>query len=173
MEAMNLFRFCPVCGSDRFTENDSSSKRCGACGFVYYFNPRASVAVFIVNEKGELLVARRAKDPARGTLDLPGGFTEYGETAEEAVVREVKEETGLNVRLGRYLFSRPNVYPYSGLDVHTMDFFFECRISSSERLLPMDDVAELFFVPVKKIDAKQFGLASIRYAVEMYLSENQ
>ncbi len=173
MEGMNLFRFCPVCGSGGFTRNNGSSKRCSACGFVYYFNPRASVAVFIVNEKGELLVGRRAKDPAKGTFDLPGGFTEYGETAEEAVMREVKEETGLDVHVGRYLFSLPNVYPYSGLDVHTMDLFFECRVDSPERLLPMDDVSELFFVPVKNLNPKLFGLASIRRGVEMYLSEKQ
>lgn len=170
---MDLFRFCPVCGSGSFAENDGSSKRCGACGFVYYFNPRASVAVFIVNEKGELLVGRRAKNPAKGTLDLPGGFTEYGETAEDAVRREVREETGLDVRAGRYLFSLPNVYPYSGLDVHTMDLFFECRIDSAERLSAMDDVAELFFVPVRNLNPERFGLASIRRGVEAYLSDNE
>lgn len=173
MEAMDLFRFCPVCGSVEFDKNNESSKRCHRCGFVYYFNPRASVAVFIVNGQGELLVGRRAKEPAKGTLDLPGGFTEYGETVEEAVRREVKEETGLDVREGKYLFSLPNVYPYSGLDVHTMDLFFECRIDATERFFAMDDVAELFFVPVGELDPDLFGLLSVRKGVEIYLSGRQ
>ena len=173
MEAMDLFRFCPVCGSAEFNRNNDSSKRCRRCGFVYYFNPRASVAVFIVNEKGELLVGRRAKAPAKGTLDLPGGFTEYGETVEEAVRREVKEETGLDVREGKYLFSLPNVYPYSGLNVHTMDLFFECRVDTTEHLSAMDDVAELFFVPMEKLDPDLFGLLSVRKGVEIYLSDHQ
>ena len=65
------------------------------CGFVYYFNSSAATAIFITNRVGELLVVRRAKEPAKGTFDLPGGFVDMYETAEEAIIREVKEETGL------------------------------------------------------------------------------
>ncbi len=173
MEAIDLFCFCPKCGSGGFVVNNSYSKRCETCGFVYYFNPKASVAVFILNEKGELLVGRRAKNPEKGTLDLPGGFTDFDETAEEAVIREVQEETGLRIETSRYLFSLPNVYPYSGLDVHTMDLFFECRVSSTEKLAPMDDVAELFFISLDKINPQLFGLKSIRKAVSMYLSDSK
>lgn len=70
-----------------------------------------------------MLVVRRAKDPAKGTLDLPGGFVDLHESAEEAVRREVKEETGLDVKSSRYLFSIPNIYLYSGFEVHTEDLF--------------------------------------------------
>lgn len=45
-------------------------------GFVYYFNPSSAVACFIKNAKGELLLVRRGKEPAKGTLDLPGGFVD-------------------------------------------------------------------------------------------------
>lgn len=173
MEAIDLFCFCPKCGSGGFVVNNRHSKRCETCGFVYYFNPKASVAVFILNEKGELLVGRRAKDPEKGTLDLPGGFTDFDETAEETVIREVEEETGLRIEPSRYLFSLPNVYPYSGLDVRTMDLFFECRVSSTEKLTPMDDVAELFFISLDKINPQLFGLKSIRKAVSIYLSDSK
>lgn len=56
-----------------------------------------------MNERNELLVCRRAKDPAKGTLDLPGGFIDMAETGEEGVSREVKEETGMEVK-------RRNIY---------------------------------------------------------------
>jgi len=62
---------------------------------VYYMNPSAATAAFILNGKGELLVERRKREPAKGTLDLPGGFADFDETAEEGVAREVLEETGL------------------------------------------------------------------------------
>ena len=83
-----------------------------ACGFVYYFNPSSAVACFIKNAKGELLLVRRGKEPAKGTLDLPGGFVDMFESGEEAARREVREETGLHIQNCRYLFSLPNLYVF-------------------------------------------------------------
>ena len=77
---LELFKFCPKCGSSHFEENNMKSKRCADCGFVYYFNPSAATVAFILNEKEELLVCRRGKNPKIGTLDLPGGFVDMRET---------------------------------------------------------------------------------------------
>lgn len=97
---LEKFKYCPVCGSKDFAINDFKSKKCGHCGFTYYFNSSASTVAFILNERDELLVCKRAQEPAKGTLDLTGGFVDLGETAEEAITREVKEETGLD-EIGR------------------------------------------------------------------------
>lgn len=168
---LHLFRFCPVCGSARFEENNATSKRCADCGFVYYFNPRAAVVALIRNRRGELLTCRRAKEPAKGTFDLPGGFTESYETAEEAVAREVREETGLSVSAVRYLFSIPNIYPYSGMDIHTMDLFFECTVGDCSSVVADDDVAECFWLSPQDIRPEKFGLLSIRKGGERLVSE--
>jgi len=127
--SLQLFQFCPKCGSPHFSENNEKSKKCADCGFVYYFNSSAAVVAVIENPNGEILVARRAKEPAKGTLDLPGGFVDLYETAEEATSREVMEETGLSVTSVQYLFSVPNIYVYSGFEVHTLDMFFRCRVN--------------------------------------------
>lgn len=156
------FLFCPRCGSRCFEVNNVVSKCCLSCGFVYYCNPRAAVVAVILDEKGRILVARRAKEPAKGTLDLPGGFTECGETAEYALAREVLEETGIYVDSARYLFSEPNVYHYSGIDIHTMDLFFEVRVESDVPFKSDDDVAELFWVDFDRINTDDFGLNSIK-----------
>ena len=90
---MELFRYCPRCGSPRFVEHNTRSKRCESCGFTYYTNPRAATVAFILRGEGEgreLLVVRRGKEPAKGTLDLPGGFCDLWETGEEGVAREVR-----------------------------------------------------------------------------------
>ena len=106
---LQKFTFCPVCGSKHFVVNNFKSKRCQDCGFTYYANPCSATAAFIINDNDEMLVVRRAKEPAKGTLDLPGGFVDMYETVEEGMRREIKEETGLDVQDIRYLFSSPNV----------------------------------------------------------------
>ena len=166
---LEKFRYCPLCGSDRFVENNVKSKRCEACGFVYYFNPSSSTVAVIVNEKNELLVVRRAKEPAKGTLDLPGGFCDCYETGEEGVMREVKEETGLNVDNITFLFSIPNIYPYGGLDIHTIDLFFLCRVTDTTGATAMDDAGEVLWLPWDKVKPEEFGLKSISQGVERLL----
>ena len=163
------FRYCPLCGSGRFVENNFKSKRCEACGFVYYFNPSSSTVAVIVNEKNELLVVRRAKEPAKGTLDLPGGFCDCYETSEEGVVREVKEETGLTVESSQFLFSIPNIYPYGGLDIHTIDLFFLCRVADTKGATAMDDAGEVLWLPWEEVKAEDFGLKSISQGVARLL----
>ena len=134
MHPLHQFHFCPKCGSSEFQENDERSKRCKACGFVYYFNPSAATVALIQNSKGELLVCRRARDPKKGTLDLAGGFVDLNETGEQGVIREVKEETGLDVCRTEYLFSIPNTYEFSGFLVHTVDQFFRCEVRDEAEL---------------------------------------
>ena len=163
---LHLFCYCPKCGSNDFNENDFKSKRCGKCGFVYYFNPLAATVGIITNSKGEILVARRAKEPAKGTLDLPGGFCDSYETAEEGVMREIEEETGLKVCGTRYLFSSPHRYVYSGMELHTMDLFFHCTVENDGALRADDDVAELQWIAVDKLQSEDFGLASTKKGIE-------
>lgn len=170
---LHQFRFCPKCGSKRFMDHNEKSKKCADCGFVYYFNSSAAVVAVIENREGEILVARRAKDPAKDTFDLPGGFIDMHETAEEAVAREIKEETGLSVISTQYLFSIPNIYLYSGFEVHTVDLFFKCKIDAFKHLEPQDDVSELLFIPYDQINPADFGLTSIRKGVEKLLRENK
>lgn len=95
------------------------------------------------------------------------------ETAEEGVVREVLEETGLRVERANYLFSLPNIYIYSGFPVHTLDMFFLCKVEDASRLAAMDDVADSFFVPLAQIRPEEFGLTSVRKGIERLLQEKK
>ncbi len=152
-------------------DNNVKSKRCAKCGFVYYFNPSAAVAAIIRNSEGDILVSTRDREPAKGSYDLPGGFVDSYETAEQSVVREVEEECHLEVERVKYLFSRPNIYNYSDFDVHTLDMFFECTIKDYKPLKADDDVAALEFIALKDLDLTKFGLQSIREGLEIYLKE--
>ncbi len=166
---LDKFKFCPACGSAFFEENDERSKHCKECGFTYYINASGAYVAFILNGKGELLVARRKNEPAKGTLDLPGGFSDPGETAEEGVAREVFEETGLRVKSMEYVFSIPNFYEYSGMTIPTLDLFFMCRVDDFEDLTANDDVSECIWMPVSDINPADFGLHSISQGVAKFI----
>lgn len=172
MHPLDKFRYCPVCGSAHFEENNEKSKRCAQCGFTYYFNSSAATVAFILNSRGELLVCRRAKEPAKGTLDLPGGFIDMYETGEEGVSREVREETGLTVTRAQYLFSLPNTYLYSDFLVHTLDQFFLCSVEDDTELAALDDVAESRWIPLAEVNPALFGLDSVRQGVERFLKKS-
>lgn len=165
---LHLFKFCPKCGSKHFVKNDFKSKRCEECGFIYYFNPLAATVAIITNDKHEILVATRSKEPAKGTLDLPGGFCDSYETAEEGVAREVLEETGLKVIETKYLFTIPNIYVYSGMELHTMDLFFLCKVEDFSSFVADDDVAELKWINIDKLDSRDFGLQSISKSINKF-----
>lgn len=167
---LSLFRYCPKCGSEHFDIHNEKSKQCADCGFVYYFNPSSATVALILNENNELLVCRRAKDPAKGTLDLPGGFIDIGETGEEGVAREVLEETGLEVQEAVYQFTLPNIYIYSGFPVHTLDMFYLCKVKDTRHISAMDDAADAFFMPLADINPEDFGLGSIRKGLRIFLS---
>ena len=168
-EFLKSFHFCPKCGGE-FVDNNFKSKRCVACGFTLYFNPSSAVAAIIRNDKGEILVSTRAKEPAKGTFDLPGGFVDSYESAEQSVEREIMEECNLEVATLKYLFSIPNIYTYSQFDVHTLDMFYECTVKDFAPLKADDDVASLQFIALKDINIEDFGLASIRSAIERYIA---
>ncbi len=169
MNFFEKFKFCPSCGSSKFTKHNDKSKRCESCGFIYYINPSAATAAFIRNSDGDLLVCRRAHEPAKGTLDLPGGFSDLDETIEQCALREIQEETGLIPKTIKFLFSLPNEYLYSGLIVPTMDMFFECTVDNKSQILANDDVSECFFIPMRELNPSLFGLKSVKQAVRMYI----
>ncbi len=171
MNPLEKFEYCPVCGCHHFAESTEKSRKCENCGFEYFVNPSSANVAVIMNGKGELLVEKRRNEPAKGTLDLPGGFADMEETAEEGVCREVKEETGLIVTGTSYLFSVPNVYRYSGMDIPTLDLFFRCTVADETVLRAGDDAAECFWLKPEDIHTELFGLRSIRYGLTMFLDK--
>jgi NADH pyrophosphatase NudC (nudix superfamily) len=95
-----------------------------------------------------------------------------GETVEQGMIREIKEETGLDVTDVQYLFSSPNVYVYSGMGVHTLDMDYLVRVHGDH--IPVkaeDDAAEAMWIPINEVNPAEFGLTSIRNAVIRFLGE--
>jgi len=106
-------RFCPRCGGPLHTRvvkaDEPPRLVCQACAFVFFFDPKVAAGVVFRYDGGVLLV-QRAIEPAYGKWVFPGGYVDRGETLESAALREVREESGLVVRLTRLL----GAYSYPG-----------------------------------------------------------
>jgi len=168
----DVIKHCPRCGCNAFITNDNGrSFNCEGCHFNYYMNNSAAVACLIFNSQGKLLLARRAIEPAKGMLDLPGGFVEPMESAEEAVVREINEELGIKVTNAVYLASFPNEYIFSGFSVFTVDLAFVCEVDDLSVLVPADDVSEVEFVFPKEVKKDDLCSESMANIISLYINK--
>ncbi len=104
-------RFCGRCGTGTGPGPTELSKKCPNCGMVFY--PRLSpAAIMLVTRGDEALLARSSHFPP-GMYSALAGFVEPGESVEQTVAREVKEEVGLEVRNPRYFGSQSWPFPDS------------------------------------------------------------
>lgn len=106
------------------------------------------VGAVVFDEHGRLLLVQRANPPAQGTWSLPGGRQEPGESAIEGVVREVREETGVVVRVEREVGTVQRLAP-SGDTYVIRDFV--CRASGAPAVVAADDAADAAFFEVEHI----------------------
>jgi mutator protein MutT len=174
-EGTAFFKFCPNCGSQDIEYNNNFKFNCNTCDFVLYHNIAAAVAIIFTYEDKILFTVRNV-DPDKGKLDLPGGFIDPGETAEEAACREIKEEIGLTIPITKLLYvtTSPNNYLYKKVAYRTMDIFYECSLDSeSIEVTAKDEIKELVWINRKEIDLNQIGFISIRTVIgERYLNTN-
>ena len=130
----------------------SKSKKCKDCGFSYYLNPSSATVALILNSKEELLVVRRKKDPAKGALDLPGGFVDMDETGEERYGKRGKEKLDLMQPRLSISSAIQIFYLYSGFMVHTLDMFYEVKVKDDTHIEAMDDAEESFWIPLSRLN---------------------
>jgi len=170
MSNQDKFRFCPHCGRVGIVLHADAALRCADCGFVLFINVATAVGAIISDGDGRILLLERSHEPAKGKLAVPGGFLSPGENAEDALVREVKEETNLDVTELRYLCSYPNQYPYREIIYTTADLYYVCHVRSMEPLKAMDEAERYVLIEPEQINPGEIAFASLRLALRQYVS---
>lgn len=125
------YSFCPKCASNLILQIIDHHERlvCSGCGFVFYQNSKPCVGALILDGRNLLLV-KRAEEPFKGYWDIPGGFLEAGEHPEAGALREILEETGLQIELGRLLGIFMDVYTTTGDP--TLNLFYTAVVTGGE-----------------------------------------
>jgi ADP-ribose pyrophosphatase YjhB (NUDIX family) len=167
-----IFSFCPHCGNKGFTFDSIKLFTCPACGFRYYINATTAVAAILLAPDGQIVLTRRKNEPRAGTFDLPGGFVDTMERAEDAVKREVQEELGITVDTMQFLTSYANEYVYKGISYFTCDLAFVCPVADLSMMKPYDDVAEAILIHPKNIDFNTISFMSIVNILKVYIKDN-
>ena len=159
MSRLHGWRVCPRCGATLELDEDRAS--CPACESVYYANAAATASALVLDADSRLLLARRAVEPYIGMWDTIGGFLEETETPEHALLREVAEETGLEIEPGAYVGTYVDRYGDGDDVVTTLNLVFEAHAADGVPR-PADDVAELAWFPLDELPpAEEFAFHDV------------
>ncbi len=93
--------YCPRCGAaleDRMAAG-KMRRVCPSCGLIVFRDHKVAAGMLLTDERGRVLLVRRAWNPQQGRWALPAGFVDFDEDPAETAIREVAEETGLQVEV--------------------------------------------------------------------------
>ena len=158
---------CPRCAAPR--TGAGSPFRCVACGLTLFGNPAVGVGCFVRDAAGRHLFTVRGKDPGKGLLGLPGGFVDAGESAEEALHREVREEIGGVITGIRYLCSSPNRYLFGGVDYDVLDIFYTAVLADGALNLDPEEIGAVRWLPSAEVRVEDIAFPSMRAAWRVLL----
>ncbi|MEZ5938747.1 MAG: NUDIX hydrolase [Hyphomonadaceae bacterium] len=150
----------PPAFSIRTPDGEDRPRRvCDACGFIDYVNPRI-VAGAVAHQDGRILLCRRAIEPRKGFWTLPAGFMEEGESVEEGVLREAREEAEAELELEALLAV------YSIPRISQVQIFYRARLLNAPR--PGPESEEVMLVEWDAIPWSEIAFPSARWALEHY-----
>ncbi len=164
---MTRWEYCPRCGQRDMQHRGDAALECTACSYLYYHSAVAAV-VGIVQHEDKIIITRRANDPGKGLLAIPGGFVEHGETLEETLVRELREELNLEVTAPAYLASFASEYLFRDVLYRTAVAYFVVTDTDITQARAADDIDHFELVKPDDIDGSKLAfkvdkLALLRY----------
>ncbi len=166
--------YCYLCGES--VEARGEYFLCGGCGQKIYQNPKPCVDLAIFNSQGQVLLAKRANDPAKGKYDLPGGFVDLSDRSlEEAMAREIQEEMDVSpgdIRDVRYAMSYTGNYPW-GKDVYKNLIAVFVGYCDKEYIDARDDVEELRWFSPAQIKPDMLSSSMLNEVIKKLVEYNK
>ena len=169
MDQMQVYRFCPLC-KGALLHKENNLLICQACDYHFFINPKPCNGVIVENEKGEILLVKRKFPPRKGYWDLPGGFIAPFEDFEASIKREVKEELGVEITIGKIIGVYKDDYVYKDIRYPTLGII-ACASLSTLRITPADDISGFAFFAKDKVHSQKIAFPSIKRAIKDYLTQ--
>lgn len=160
----NGYRWCPRCAVELSISKIEEKIRphCTSCGFIYYLNPTPAAGAMIV-QNGAILMVQRSVEPRRGDWCMPAGFMEWNEHPQQTAIREIKEETGLEIRI-------TGIFDiFFGMDdprTHAVLILYHADIVGGV-LAPSDDALDARFFPFTQLP-ENIAFQAHRDALTLY-----
>jgi NAD+ diphosphatase len=165
VEWSRTHRFCGRCGERTEETPGERARRCPACGLLAFPRLAPAIIVLVERDDGRALLARNARFPS-SMYSCLAGFVEPGETIEQAVVREVREEVGIEVHDLRYMGSQPWPFP------HSLMIGFTARWKSGEVQVDGKEIADArWFAPDDLPDIPP-SMSIARYIIDGWLERS-
>lgn len=167
MTSLRGWRWCPRCRAE--LELGEGRARCGACGLAAYANSAPTANALVVDDHGRVLLAKRSIEPDKGLWDIPGGFLEEAEHPLDAVRRELREETGLEVEPLEFLCATVDRYGAGDDAEATLNLTWTARAVGGEPE-PADDVDELrWFTPDELPPPEELAFTNVAEVLALWL----
>jgi len=158
-------RFCGVCGTATVKKENEFAKVCPKCGHLAY--PRLSPAVIVAVTKGDKLLLARNKNFITGMYSVLAGFVEAGETLEECVKREIREEVGIEVKNIRYFGSQSWPFPHSYMLAFTAEY------ESGEIQVDDNEIEDAKWFGAEEIPKIPGSLSISRRLIDWFIENNK
>ncbi len=134
LKQREIFKFCPTCSSPLTDDTHFSARKCLKCGKLFF--PRIEPAIIVLVTKGDSILLVKTKNSKKNFYSCVAGFVEQGETLEQAVEREVMEETGIKIQNIKYVANQPWPFP------DQLMLAFTAQYKSGEIKLQEEEIAD-------------------------------
>ncbi|MGZ3603768.1 MAG: NAD(+) diphosphatase [Thermodesulfobacteriota bacterium] len=158
-------RFCGRCGTPLRTKSTERAKECPQCGLLHF--PRLAPAIIVLVQRGKELLLARSRHFMPGMFSVLAGFVEPGESLEEAVVREVREEAGIDVKDIKYFGSQPWPFP------HSLMIGFTATYAGGEITIDETEIEEAGWFTVESLPRVPGKISIARKLIEWFLAKQR
>ena len=166
MGRVDDWQHCPRCATA--LEHAYQRVECRSCGFVSHSNSEPTVGALVTDGEGRLLLVRRAHDPYGGKWDVPGGFLDEGEAPLDALRRELREETGLEIEPLEFVDVRIDRYGDGQDAATTLNLYWTARATGGNAVAG-DDAAELAWFPPDELPGEdEIGFPNVRELLRVW-----